>query len=425
MRWPQKLAATLKPPRPPADPSFDESWYLQTYPDIASAVAAGAIASGYEHYVRNGRQEGRYPSAGYSEGDRFDDAWYATAYPAADADLQAGRAADLADHYQRIGRFRGYLPNRFAPRPDQPATWPSRFGGLWLDQANAGDLIEGKREIGRITDADAAALHQFREQGFVILRSAIDAALIDAALGELDRAYRGEISRARFECPTLAPTPIAWHEATRVHPAKVLDLHWWSAPIRRLAFAPAVRQFLELIFERRIMATQTLGFLRGSAQGFHQDTTYVPYSLPLQFAASWIALEDVVEGGGELVYLAGSHRLADHLHGGAYKSLWEAERMTRRSDMKPQTEQYEMELPLRATAAGMPEQKFLARKGDVLIWHADLAHGGRPISMQNTRRSLVTHYCPKEIVPLAAERAGMQIVSHENLAYYTSDHYRG
>jgi ectoine hydroxylase-related dioxygenase (phytanoyl-CoA dioxygenase family) len=150
----------------------------------------------------------------------------------------------------------------------------------------------------------------------------------------------------------------------------------------------------------------------------------VPYSVPLHFAASWIALEDVVEGGGELVYLAGSHRLPDHLHGGAYKSLWEAERMTHRTDMKPQTEHYEMELPLRAAAAGMPEEKFLARNG-VLIWHADLAHGGRPISMHNIRRSLVTHYCPKEIVPLAAERAGMRIFSHETVAYYTSDHYRG
>jgi hypothetical protein len=68
---------------PAADLPFDEAWYLQTYPDIASAVAAGAFGSGYQHYVHHGRLEGRYPSAGYSEGDRFDAAWYETVYPAA------------------------------------------------------------------------------------------------------------------------------------------------------------------------------------------------------------------------------------------------------------------------------------------------------------------------------------------------------
>ena len=36
---------------------------------------------------------------------------------------------------------------------------------------------------------------------------------------------------------------------------------------------------------------------------------------------------------------------------------------------------------------------FLARKGDILIWHADLAHGGSPVKHPGiTRKSLVTHF---------------------------------
>ncbi|MFN2624275.1 MAG: phytanoyl-CoA dioxygenase family protein, partial [Chthoniobacterales bacterium] len=103
-------------------------------------------------------------------------------------------------------------------------------------------------------------------------------------------------------------------------------MHWVSDPIRDLIFAPKVLSFLHLIFERRVLASQSLGFWRGSAQEGHQDSAYVNYSLPMQFAASWIALEDVQEGAGELFYHVGSHRMAEHLYRGKFKGLADAER---------------------------------------------------------------------------------------------------
>jgi hypothetical protein len=46
---------------------FDEHYYLQKYPDVAAAVAAGTIATGYDHYVRYGQFEGRSPSPFWDE----------------------------------------------------------------------------------------------------------------------------------------------------------------------------------------------------------------------------------------------------------------------------------------------------------------------------------------------------------------------
>jgi hypothetical protein len=43
----------------PIPPDFDESRYLAQYPDVAKAVKSGKLASGFEHYVRYGRAEGR------------------------------------------------------------------------------------------------------------------------------------------------------------------------------------------------------------------------------------------------------------------------------------------------------------------------------------------------------------------------------
>ena len=46
-------------------PGFNEAWYVAFYPDIAAAIARGDIQSGLEHYLKSGRQEGRFPSPNY------------------------------------------------------------------------------------------------------------------------------------------------------------------------------------------------------------------------------------------------------------------------------------------------------------------------------------------------------------------------
>ena len=44
---------------------------------------------------------------------------------------------------------------------------------------------------------------------------------------------------------------------------------------------------------------------------------------------------------------------------------------------------------------GLETKTFMAKKGDVLIWHADLMHGGAPIQdLERTRKSLVAHFMP-------------------------------
>lgn len=44
------------------DVEVDESWYLETYPDVSEAVAAGACLDALTHYRTFGYFEGRLPS---------------------------------------------------------------------------------------------------------------------------------------------------------------------------------------------------------------------------------------------------------------------------------------------------------------------------------------------------------------------------
>src|ERR1700680_4026073 len=56
---------------------FDESWYLETYEDVAWAVGRGDWPSGYMHYCTVGRSRGRIGAP------RIDEEWYRAAYPLA------------------------------------------------------------------------------------------------------------------------------------------------------------------------------------------------------------------------------------------------------------------------------------------------------------------------------------------------------
>jgi hypothetical protein len=47
----------------------------------------------------------------------------------------------------------------------------------------------------------------------------------------------------------------------------------------------------------------------------------------------------------------------------------------------------------------LEKKTFLARKGDILIWHANLLHGGEPITKEgSTRKSMVFHYYTKDAI---------------------------
>src|SRR2546429_9350110 len=86
-----------------------------------------------------------------------------------------------------------------------------------------------------------------------------------------------------------------------------------------IVFAAAAMCFIKLIFERPVLAHQSLFFFKGSQQPIHQDTAFVRVSSPMELVASWTALEDIQPGSGELIYYPKSHQFPEFLFGGEYK----------------------------------------------------------------------------------------------------------
>jgi SAM-dependent methyltransferase len=283
--------------------------------------------------------------------------------------------------------------------PVQPA-FRSAFGGLWTDLTNADAIAAGKVALGVLSPDEAAVLECWRRDGFVILPGVVDAALADAVLDDFERACDGQLD-LKMSYWDDAGRHVAPARRDRVQraEAKLLDLHGVSAAAQDAIFAPAIRRFLDVIFERPPLAFQSLGFYYGSQQPLHQDTAFVRVSSPMEFVASWIALEDIQPGSGELEYYPGSHALPHHLFGGRH--LW-----VHHGD--PEVASFSERLHTLATAAaGLRLQRFRPRKGDALIWAAGLMHGGSPVTdARLSRKSLVTHYCPADLHPMYVFKGG-------------------
>ncbi len=291
-----------------------------------------------------------------------------------------------------LGRMVAACPrslDSFFQRMESPPHFRSRFGGLWPDLTDAAARLVGKRELGLFDDTDVERFQHWQQHGYVVLEGAVSHDLVDRFRAEIaDNWRRGhpdltvELNDGSLGFPRMAPQ----YEHV---PHKVLDYHSVSTIARDIQFAPAIQRFLGQLFERPPMAFQSLLFKYGTQQEMHQDTAYVVVESPMQFVGCWVALEDIVPGSGELQYYGGSHRIPEY--------LW----LNRGRACPPGYNDHREFLAwvhAESQRAGCPMIKFHPKKGDALVWHADLVHGGSKRELADrTRWSFVSHYCPVDV----------------------------
>jgi ectoine hydroxylase-related dioxygenase (phytanoyl-CoA dioxygenase family) len=150
---------------------------------------------------------------------------------------------------------------------------------------------------------------------------------------------------------------------------------------------------LNFILDKEVVAFQTINFIEGSQQRAHSDSIHMT-TYPLGYLiAVWIALEDVNIDNGPLFYYPGSHKLPYLLN----SDFNEGENALTLG--KKDYKDYEDVLEESVITNGFQKKEFLANKGDVLIWHANLIHGGAPIVNKNlTRKSMVVHYYANDVI---------------------------
>jgi ectoine hydroxylase-related dioxygenase (phytanoyl-CoA dioxygenase family) len=110
-------------------------------------------------------------------------------------------------------------------------------------------------------------------------------------------------------------------------------------------------------------------------------------------AAAWFALEDIGEEQGPLSYYPGSQTLP-YITNEDYGNT--SNKLMVDGNANEKYERYAAGL-IRDNA--LKKKIFLAKKGDVFIWHANLIHGGeRMINPSLSRKSMVVHYYSEGVI---------------------------
>ena len=147
-----------------------------------------------------------------------------------------------------------------------------------------------------------------------------------------------------------------------------------------------IKKILTKLVGEEITPFQSINFLMGSEQRAHSDSVHMATYPVGGLIAIWIALEDVNEQNGTLFYYPGSHKMpyaTNKLIGNSTNWI-----------LSPNpNKNYEDYIEKELENSNLKKEIFIAKKGDILVWHANLVHGGLPhLDKTKTRKSMVVHY---------------------------------
>ena len=172
---------------------------------------------------------------------------------------------------------------------------------------------------------------------------------------------------------------------------RIQDAWTFNKYVQEVAGSEVVLDKLRLLYRREPWPFQTLNFPVGSQQKTHSDMIHFN-SIPERFMCGvWVALEDITHDNGPLHYYPGSHKLPfyDMLDLGVKAS----ETMEMKKSFMAYAGNYEIFIEEMVKALKLQKQVLNIKKGQALIWSANLLHGGETILRPGaSRHSQVTHY---------------------------------
>jgi ectoine hydroxylase-related dioxygenase (phytanoyl-CoA dioxygenase family) len=302
-----------------------------------------------------------------------------------------GMRGSFADQPVRYSRLPSYRAEHFPYSGPYP----------WLDRPDAFERIEEKLRAGEITIDQASQCRHWASEGYII----VERMFSDEVLDDVWEAYERAVRNGKI---TLKPELAAPDDP---HPGRFLSPHKKVARFCRVLKHAELLASIRLLMEREPKPLQTITSHKGSEQGVHSDSIHMT-TYPLGYlSAAWIAFEDIHPDSGPLVFYPGSHRLPYVFS----KDVGISESDFKKEGYGSYQQKYEPYIENLIAAHRTEPKYFHAHKGDVLIWHANLLHGGsKRRNIELSRKAVVCHFFVKGAFvyhDLASTRSRQQYMS--------------
>lgn len=270
---------------------------------------------------------------------------------------------------------------------------------LWIDRPDAVALVAGMESRGELVGREGEALRKLITDGYFVFRPEIPDELFASLDADAERVWREQPPYLAYAYQSRLRRFSGRDADNRRPSCRVADLHSDSAAALALYLQPQIHRYVGLCFGAPAIATQSLYFEWGSQQALHRDPMHVQAEHPADLLAAWIALEDIQADSGPLMYVAGSHRLPYYQFGpGRYVHDFAKDGEAGVRAAQAWDDEH-------CRAAGLEAKSFLARRGDVLVWHHSLLHGGSLLAnAARTRKSFVVHFTRRDRWHEAANR---------------------
>lgn len=245
----------------------------------------------------------------------------------------------------------------------------------WLDQKNCEANLKEKLKSQVFPESVKTQINAWPKNGYLILKSFFSEEQVRSMNAEIDRL--------------IEEKKVSFHPANKIMFANKLSKY-----IDEICHQQELKKILSFILGKNVLPFQTINFLTGSEQKAHSDSIHMTTHPQGYLIAAWIALEDVDENSGPIGYYPGSHNLPyvmnqDYERGGNALTVGADNNYFK----------YEDKIESLIQEKHLEKKIFTAKKGDVLIWHANLIHGGEPIRQAGkTRKSMVIHYFAEDVI---------------------------
>lgn len=245
-------------------------------------------------------------------------------------------------------------------------------------------------------------MEKYIQDGYVIFPSGLSDEFLSQAVidgGSLWSSKPADLLGSAVSQNGGRPLPMSLFPEVTVGPGfRILDGHSHSERFEAMTALPKLHRLIELILGERAVATQSLYFPYGSTQTLHRDPWYVVTTPIATLVAAWIALEDISPASGPLTFVPGSHRLP-------YKPLSTGDIVFHEPSATAESKAAHVQaMKADMAAQGLQVKEFLAKKGDILVWHGSLVHGGSRVTDPTvTRQSYVVHFDAARVHPRHAQ----------------------